>query len=176
MPGSGLTECKRQGPYVQWAGQIINNHTDEKNISSDDTMLGVSGQLAEMVSLQISDGKGTKEYPGCTLMPRCLTMPTFSRSRHWWWTLEEAKESLEESCRRPDSCSRFLIIPSPSAVKWWRSGDRNQKRIVKGCVELKCSCQRVDSCKWAVGALLLTSCVSCFFPKRIIEALKSFLS
>lgn len=52
MPGPILIGYKRQGPNSQGAGQIINNHTNKKTVSPDNTMLGVHGQLPDMVILQ----------------------------------------------------------------------------------------------------------------------------
>lgn len=81
MPGPVLVGCKRQGPDTQVSGQIINNHTNQKTVSFDNAMLGVHGQLPEMVTLQTCDGKGMGQYPGCILMPRCLEKPNFSGAR-----------------------------------------------------------------------------------------------
>lgn len=53
----------------------MNKHTNEKIIRSDKAMLGMCGQLPEMVILQTCDGKGLGQYQGCTLMPGVWKSP-----------------------------------------------------------------------------------------------------
>ena len=83
MPGPIRAEYKKQGPYTPGDGQIINKHMNEKIIRSDKAMLGVCGQLPEMVILQNCDGngKGLGQYQGCTFMSRRLEKPSISRAR-----------------------------------------------------------------------------------------------
>ena len=79
MSGPVLVRYKRQGPNTQGAGQIINNHTNKKTVSSDDAMLGMYGQLPEMAILQTRESKGVGQYSGCILMPRSLEKSDFYR-------------------------------------------------------------------------------------------------
>lgn len=160
MEGPLCTRPCPNRPLPVGAGQIdISTRTNGNSVSPDDTLLGVTGWPLGMVTLQTCEGKGGRGYTRCTLTPRRLEWPDFCGSCTGG-ECQKGPRTPKGELRRlgqavPADRSR-CPGPSPRLLTRDVAKGGRPERTGKGCLRLKCPCQREDPWKWAVGSLLLS--------------------